>query len=412
MKADIPTLLLMVILVSVVMAATLLVLGGKRRQDGLAYWAGALLLSAVGHTLFMLRGHVPEVLPAVLGNGLLSAALSGMTVAVQIFQGTAPRWRLLLVPALSATLMAVFLHHLPARVLLANLLLVAQTLWLLRCLRRTGAGTAGRGAGVLTAGLVLMAAVMLLRSASAPLFARPDFYRAAIDTVQMLTFVSSCISVLVTSMGFLFMGKERTDQLNHRLAAQDELTGVANRRSVLAALERDLARCRRLGEPLALMMIDLDHFKQVNDRFGHPAGDAVLCSVAGTLVQRVRAQDLVGRYGGEEFLVVLPCTTREGARQLAQQLCAAVRAAPCLWQGTPIGVTVSIGVWAGPLEPHGAWGPLLQAADTALYRAKAAGRDRVEMAPAGSAGGLPPAPAPGPAPSPAPDPTPDPAPVA
>ncbi len=220
----------------------------------------------------------------------------------------------------------------------------------------------------------------------------------------MLTFTTSCIGVLVTSMGFLFMGKERADQLNHRLAAQDALTGVANRRCVLAALERDLARCQRLGEPLALVMIDLDHFKQVNDRFGHPAGDAVLCSVADTLVQRVRAQDLVGRYGGEEFLVVLPCTGRDGAWQLAQQLCAAVQAAPCLWQGASIAVTVSVGVWAGPLEPNAHWGPLLQAADAALYRAKAAGRNRVEMAPAGGADAAPPAPpgAPVSAPAPAP----------
>ena len=405
MKADIPTLLLMVIMVSLVMAGTLLALGGARRRDGLPLWAGALLLNALGHVLFMLSGRVAEVLPGVVGNALLSVALAGLTAAVQNFHGRVPRWwRLLVVPALSTVLMAVFLEYLPVRVLLANLLLVAQMAWMLRCLHRQGAGTPGRGAGVLGAGLVLMAAVLLLRSASAPLFVRPDVYRAWIDVVQMLTFTTSCIGVLVTSMGFLFMGKERADQLNHRLAAQDALTGVANRRCVLAALERDLARCQRLGEPLALVMIDLDHFKQVNDRFGHPAGDAVLCSVADTLVQRVRAQDLVGRYGGEEFLVVLPCTGRDGAWQLAQQLCAAVQAAPCLWQGAPIAVTVSVGVWAGPLEPNAHWGPLLQAADAALYRAKAAGRNRVEMAPAGGADAAPPAPpgAPVSAPAPAP----------
>ena len=380
MTADIPTLLLMVIVISVVMAGALLALGGVRQRDGLPYWAGALLLGAASHVLFMLSGHVPAVLPVVLGNALLSAAVAGLTAAVQSFQGCAPRWQLLLVPALSATLMAFFLDHLPARVLLANLLLVAQVAWMLRCLHRQGAGTPGRGAGVLSAGLVLMGAVLLLRSASAPLFAQQESHRAWIDTVQMLTFMVSCIGVLVTSVGFLFMGKDRADQRNLRLAAQDELTGLANRRATIAALEREVARSRRTRQPLALMMVDVDHFKQVNDRHGHLAGDAVLRSICGTLVQRVRAQDTVGRYGGEEFLVVLPDTPRAGAARLAQELCAAVQATPCPWNGKTIAVTVSIGVFGGLLEAQDQWDLLLHAADSALYRAKASGRNRVEVA--------------------------------
>ncbi len=146
MKADIPTLLLMVIMVSLVMAGTLLALGGARRRDGLPLWAGALLLNALGHVLFMLSGRVAEVLPGVVGNALLSVALAGLTAAVQNFHGRVPRWwRLLVVPALSTVLMAVFLEYLPVRVLLANLLLVAQILWLLRCLYRQGDGAPGRG---------------------------------------------------------------------------------------------------------------------------------------------------------------------------------------------------------------------------------------------------------------------------
>ena len=384
MTADVPTLLLMVIVSSVVMAGALLVLGGWRRQDGLVYWAGALLLGGAGYALFLMRGHLPDAFAVVLANTMVSAMFSGLTAAVQCFQGQPPRWlRLLTAPALMAALMVYGLGDLVLRVVLANLLMALQTLWLLRCLHRTGAGTGttGRGALLLTAGLALECGVLLLRSASAPMFAQQGASVLTSNTVQTLTFMTAFIALLVTSMGFVFMGKERADQLNRHLAAQDELTSMANRRAIIAALDRDVSRSLRTRAPLALMMLDIDHFKQVNDRHGHLAGDAVLRHVAGVLRQRVRAQDIVGRYGGEEFLVVLPDTGHEGAYQLALQLCAAVQAAPCLWNGESISVTVSIGVFGSRLEPQDHWDLLLHAADSALYRAKEAGRNRVELAP-------------------------------
>ena len=131
---------------------------------------------------------------------------------------------------------------------------------------------------------------------------------------------------------------------------------------------------------MALMMVDIDHFKHVNDRYGHLAGDQVLRHVVALIQQRIRAQDIVGRYGGEEFLVVLPDTTLQGARALAQQLCDVVQATPCAWEGGHIPVTLSIGVYGGVLAPQDAWDLLIHAADSALYCAKAAGRNRVELA--------------------------------
>ena len=383
MNADVPTLLLMVIVSSLVMAGALLLLQGDRRQDGLVHWAGALVLGAAGYALFLLHGRVPAFVSTVPANALVSSMLAGMAAAVQCFQGRTPQWqRLALAPVLIAVLMSFFLNNLSARVLLSNLLMAVQALWLLWCLRQGGdKGTSGRGAQLLTAGLVLEAGVLLLRSASAALFAQDGASILQGNTVQTLTFMTASIGMLVTSVGFVFMGKDRADLLNRRLAAQDELTGLANRRAILAALDRDVARSLRTHAPLALMMVDVDHFKQVNDRHGHLAGDAVLRSVCDALVQRVRGQDIVGRYGGEEFLVVLPGTARDGATLLARQLCAAVQATPCLWNGETIRVTVSIGVYGGPLQPHDHADRLLHAADSALYRAKEAGRNRVEVAP-------------------------------
>ena len=382
MTADVPTLLLMTILSSVVMAGALLLLGWRSRQDGLQYWAGALLLAASGYALFLLRGRIPDVFSVLLGNVLVSASFSCLLAAVRCFYALPMRWLALLAPAaLVAPLMVWSGANFPLRTTLSGSVMLPQVLWLLWTLQAHRTPSGGRGAQLLMAGMALEAAVLLARSVSAWFVLQDGSTILQGNPLQTYSFMVAFVGLLVTSMGFVFMGKDRADDINRRLAAQDDLTGLANRRAIIAALERDVARAVRTGEPLALMMVDVDHFKRVNDRWGHQAGDAVLRSVAAVLGQRVRAQDIVGRYGGEEFLLLLPDTTRDGAHQLALHLCAAVQVAPCAWGNEAIPVTVSIGVFAGSLERGAHGGQLLQAADSALYRAKAAGRNCVELAP-------------------------------
>ena len=381
MTADVPTLLLITILSSVVMAGALLLLGWRNRQDGLQYWAAGLLLAAAGYALFLLRGNIPDVFSVVLGNVLVSASFSFLLAAVRCFHALPMRWLALLAPAaLMAPLMMWSGANFPLRVALACTVMLLQVLWLLWTLVQHRHDRDGRGVQLLMAGMALEALVLLARTISGVLIFQESSGFLQGNAVQTYSFMTAFVGLLVTSMGFVFMGKDRADAINHRLAAQDDLTGVASRRAIIAALDRDVARAVRSGEPLALMMLDIDHFKQVNDRWGHQAGDAVLRRVVQVLQQRVRAQDLIGRYGGEEFLLVLPNTPSKGAYQLAQDLCAAVQATSCAWGPETIPVTVSIGVFAGCLEPQVQSDQLLQAADSAMYRAKAAGRNAVAMA--------------------------------
>lgn len=142
-----------------------------------------------------------------------------------------------------------------------------------------------------------------------------------------------------------------------------------------------MSRAIRTREPLAVMMVDIDFFKHINDTHGHLAGDQVLRNVVDVIRHRIRAQDIVGRYGGEEFMVLLCDTTLQGARQLAEQLREAVQASFYPWNGERLAVTVSVGVFGGRLEPGDGWDQLIHAADQALYRAKQGGRNRVEIAP-------------------------------
>ncbi|NEM04812.1 histidine kinase N-terminal 7TM domain-containing diguanylate cyclase [Geodermatophilus normandii] len=161
-------------------------------------------------------------------------------------------------------------------------------------------------------------------------------------------------------------------------AVRDPLTGLHNRRYLDRALDADLAHRPRSGQ-LSLLVVDIDHFKTVNDRFGHAAGDRVLTSVAGTLSAAVRGGDTAARLGGEEFVVVLPGAGREQALVRAEQVRREVAAAQHLLDGEPVAVTVSVGVAVCPADGTSA-AALLEAADRALYTAKATGRDRVVAA--------------------------------
>ena len=174
----------------------------------------------------------------------------------------------------------------------------------------------------------------------------------------------------------------RTKELQHELVAQgarleallreDALTGLSNRRAILTQLGGMVSAARRHGHPLSIAILDLDHFKRINDTHGHKTGDDVLVMAAHALGTHLRAEDQLGRLGGEEFLILLPDTDAAAASHVAEKLRHEVAAAP-----SPVPVTVSAGVatWDGEASDD-----LLQRADEALYAAKDAGRDRVMAA--------------------------------
>ena len=163
-------------------------------------------------------------------------------------------------------------------------------------------------------------------------------------------------------------------------ATRDKLTGLYNRHYLNARFEQDLARASRDGSTIGIVLLDMDHFKRFNDTFGHGAGDHVLRKLAGVLEKATRRSDVACRYGGEEFLLLMPDASREIAVQRAEEVRAAIKALRLEWEGAPLGpLTISAGVAAFPVDGSDA-DTLVQRADQALYRAKELGRDRVEVA--------------------------------
>jgi diguanylate cyclase (GGDEF)-like protein len=164
-----------------------------------------------------------------------------------------------------------------------------------------------------------------------------------------------------------------------RRAQTDPLTGVLNRRSLIERLEGACARAKVRNLPISVLFIDLDHFKQINDTFGHAAGDACLAGIIPPISAELRQSDVIGRYGGEEFVVILSGADAAAAHPIAERICRRVADIRLEGFGTPIGVTCSIGVAAS--DRLGVWGQhLIAHADTAVYAAKRSGRNQVQLA--------------------------------
>lgn len=375
-----PTLLLVNTLLFVTLALSLGLVARRDRSDGLFHWGAGLWVHSAAYVLFALRGTISDWASVVLANGMLAATFALMLEGLRRFYQQPPRRWLDWSPVAVVLLgFAVLLHDIQARVAFGAVALGFQLALVIGLLARRWKTTPGRGKHFVVAAFAAFGLMLLGRLAVA-LLGRMDI--ASItdsNSVQAATFVLASVTMVLASFGMVVMTRDQADGRNLALALQDELTTLHNRRYVQQTLAQHIAQARRLQRPLSLLMLDIDHFKRVNDSHGHLSGDKVLQEVAACIVERVRAQDTVGRWGGEEFVVILPDTDVAGARTLAEQLRVAVeRRRFTALDGQALALTISIGLHAlsGDGEDNE---DMVGAADRALYLAKENGRNRVEQ---------------------------------
>jgi diguanylate cyclase (GGDEF)-like protein len=197
-------------------------------------------------------------------------------------------------------------------------------------------------------------------------------------SVWVTVFAVELILYAVGTVFVIFMlVSERTVTAHRTAASTDPLTGMLNRRGFSEACGRVIEREAKAGRPVTVMIFDIDHFKSINDRFGHPAGDEILKLFSTIVMNNLRISDLSGRIGGEEFAALLPCSLEEGVLA-AERVRECFEASGIECEEGPVDTTVSIGVAGGPAGTE--LEVLLAAADTALYQAKRGGRNRVEAA--------------------------------
>ncbi len=383
MHIDMPTVLLAIVVVAFSMGSAVLVSGWRLPcRFGLALWGCALLLVAAGFVLFGLFSwfHMPWLL--WLGNVLLSLSFALVLLALEPFhQRRGSPWWLAGPVWLVAVLSWLFLEQPRLRVPSVDVVLLVQWLLVASSALRCQNAPLDRGRWLLLGGAGLMALIYLVRlyylwggrEWGLEIHHQPQL-------PQVLTYFAGLAGLVFVTLGYVLMTREQADAEFRQHARLDALTGVPNRSAFLDTFQHVLAQAARGRWPVSLLMADIDKFKAINDTYGHLAGDAVLRAVAQRLQLSLRAQDTLGRYGGEEFLVLLPNTPMSGAATLAQHLRYSVEQLVVPWEGQNITATISIGVYGCiPQGPQDAQA-LIDRADQAMYAAKRAGRNRVELA--------------------------------
>lgn len=225
-------------------------------------------------------------------------------------------------------------------------------------------------------GFFILAIAFVLRAISVYLAPAAGFTIYSSLPVNPLIYFVGCISEMCITFGFVLMLNYRMAVNLEKLALIDALTGAMNRRNLEQEASRLTARCLRTSDSLALMMIDIDHFKLINDLYGHLAGDAVLVKLSEVVRKTIRSDDYFARYGGEEFCILLPSTLKHEAWILAERLRQTFEETPVIFDGEGIRSSISIGV-TDSKESGLEFGKLLAVADQALYQAKQQGRNRV-----------------------------------
>ena len=346
-------------------------------HPGMDVWKWARLVQGFAHALGYLRLDFPSQTLEVVANTSLIGGMALEVGAYAVFLGL-PKFKRVLIPItliVALALQAYRFNTADRGALMAVMsMVIAMYAGLMSYLLLRDWRTCSALQRLIGVNDVFFCAVMIVRAwASAT---DPDSHLFRATLVHSMAFVTGYCLLIINGFGFLLLCKHKDDRKMEELATVDSLTGLLNRRAFFERTDAARALSLRLQKPFALMMLDIDHFKRLNDRFGHATGDDALCVFARSVRVKLREHDIMGRLGGEEFALAMPGTDLAGALHAAERLRTAVSASAVLTDGNSYVMTVSVGVVLVDPEEH--INSALARADRALYAAKSGGRNRVE----------------------------------
>ena len=346
-----------------------------RPREGAAQWTGSLAVRSLAFVLFV-SAMEPRAGTLAVAAGLLALSMTLQAAALLAFDRRAlPAWVHSAAIAAVAVPVALVAADPAAEILFGGL--VYGTLLAALALIAAQGARHGFARGVLVGCFGASAAVFVVRGVAGAIAADPVLAFVAPTPGQSAGFVVAATAALASTVAFLLMHKERADAQALRLATLDPLTGAYNRRTFNEIAEREMSRARRAGQPLSIIMLDMDNFRAVNEQHGHRAGDQVLQKVGEILRASLRKEDMLVRFGGEEFLVWLPDVPGPGAVVVAGRLRKSVAAHEIEVGPHKLALTVSAGVAARLDEGPESVDRLVARAEEALMLAKRRGRNRV-----------------------------------
>jgi diguanylate cyclase (GGDEF)-like protein len=344
------------------------------------FWTASALSAAVGATIAMLAIVTDSLVPLVAGGTVVIFSSCLAVMGIRRFYGEEVRWRTTwLITGFTLLGLATFLFVYDSAKMRIVIYSVAQALPLVLSLRLLTSKQDGRvnpGARLAAGIAMVIIGIYTFRALSKLFLAGDDFSFVHFNALQSVMILVLMFLSMVWNFGFLLMAMDRLRNEVADLALMDDLTGVGNRRQLLQRLGEECARSCRSSRPFALLVIDLDGFKAINDTYGHAAGDACLQHFTLMAQTRLRPADLLARTGGDEFCVVLPNSTLHEGAMIARRIIDVCRedAAGCVGNDIPIAVSIGVAQWTrevGALPDR-----LIAAADHALYVAKKEGRNR------------------------------------
>jgi diguanylate cyclase (GGDEF)-like protein len=383
MNLDTRTIMVMFSILNL-MFAGLLELAGLRAGNilGIRHWAFANLCFGLGLGLaYFVNIHTPwHNWAIVFGATLVAAGIGLQFTGIQAFKGGRSDWRItsffVVVVFFQSLWLAVLHPDISARSIANSILFAMGNAACARALFIGSEHPLKIAYGFTGMSFAILVMVLLIRAMV--IWSTPSGTYGLYENIPLnsLSFFIGNIVQLCVTCGFILMLNYRLIADIQKTASRDVLTGAFSRRRLEEEADRQWAHCSRTGDTLAIMMIDVDYFKSVNDTYGHPAGDEVLRRLALVAQSSIRADDFLARYGGEEFCILLPSTTEEDALLLAERLRGIYAAATIEFGGNSMKSTISIGV-ADSTHAGLEFSSLVTAADQALYRAKQEGRNRV-----------------------------------